>query len=93
MEHDAISEKIAEKNPAINIDEDEIENFLLIFHLPLEAKEEDTDNTDGVLDIIGTITKRLIKLLQDNIDSLNIADKLKKNTQKDKITYYKRRER
>ena len=93
MEHDAISEKIAEKNPAINIDEDEIENFLLIFHLPLEAKEEDTDNTDGVLDIIGTITKRLIKLLQDNIDSLNIADKLKKNTQKDKIAYYKRRER
>ena len=70
-----------------------MEKFLLIFHLPLEAKEEDTDNTDGVLDIIGTITKRLIKLLQDNIDSLNIADKLKKNTQKDKITYYKRRER
>ena len=93
MEHDAISEKIAEKNPAINIDEDEMEKFLLIFHLPLEAKEEDTDNTDGVLDIIVTITKRLIKLLQDNIDSLNIADKLKKNTQKDKIAYYKRRER
>ena len=93
MEHDAISEKIAEKNPAINIDEDEMEKFLLIFHLLLEAKEEDTDNTDGVLDTIVTITKRLIKLLQDNIDSLNIADKLKKNTQKGKITYYKRRER
>ena len=70
-----------------------MEKFLLIFHLLLEAKEEDTDNTDGVLDTIVTITKRLIKLLQDNIDSLNIADKLKKNTQKGKITYYKRRER
>ena len=98
MEHDAISEKIAEKYPTINIDEHEIENFLLIFHLLLEAntdltKEDETDNTDGVPDIIVTITNRLIKLLQDNIDSLNIADILKKNTQKNKIAYYKTRER
>ena len=82
MEHDAISEKIAEKHATINIDKHEIEIFLLIFHLLLEAntdltKEEETDNTGGVPNIILTITNRLVKFLQDNIDSLNIADILK----------------
>ena len=60
---------------------------LLISHLLLEAntdlaKEEETDNTDRVPEIIVTITNRLTKLLQDNIDSLNIADVLKKTLKK-----------
>ena len=87
IEHDAISEKIVEKHPTINIDEHEMEKSLLIFHLLLEAntdltKEEETDNTDRVPEIIVTITNRLTKLLQDNIDSLNIADVLKKTLKK-----------
>ena len=87
IEQDAISEKIAEKHPTMNIDEHEMENFLLVFHLLLEAntdltKEEETDNTDRVPEIIVTITNRLTKLLQDNIDSLNIADVLKKTLKK-----------
>ena len=68
MEHDAISEKIDEKHPTINIDERQIEKLLLIFHLLLEAntdltKEEETEDTDRVPDIIVTITNRFIKLL------------------------------
>ena len=64
-----------------------MEKSLLISHLLLEAntdltKEEETDNTDRVPEIIVTITNRLIKLLQDNIDLLNIADVLKKHSKK-----------
>ena len=64
-----------------------MEKSLLISHLLLEAntdltKEEETDNTDRVPEIIVTITNRLTKLLQDNIDLLNIADVLKKTLKK-----------
>ena len=64
-----------------------MEKSLLISHLLLEAntdltKEEETDNTDRVPEIIVTITNWLTKLLQDNIDSLNIADVLKKTLKK-----------
>ena len=64
-----------------------MEKSLLISYLLLEAntdltKEEETDNTDRVPEIIVTITNRLTKLLQDNIDSLNIADVLKKPLKK-----------
>ena len=64
-----------------------MEKSLLISYLLLEAntdltKEEETDNTDRVPEIIVTITNRLTKLLQDNIDSLNIADVLKKTLKK-----------
>ena len=75
------------KHPVINTDEHDIENFLLILHLLLKAntdltQEEETENTDGVREIKITITNKLIKLLQDNIDSLNIADILKKTLKK-----------
>ena len=87
MKFEAISEEITKKHPTININEHEIEKFLLTFHLLLEAntdltKEEETGNTDGVPDIIITITNKLIKPLQDNIDSLNIADILEKTLKK-----------
>ena len=67
MKFEAISEEITKKHPTININEHEIEKFLLTFHLLLEAntdltKEEETGNTDGVPDIIITITNKLIKL-------------------------------
>ena len=100
MKFQAISEEITKKHPTININEHEIEKFLLTFHLLLEAntdltKEEETGNTDGVpiTTIIITITNKLIKLWQDNIDPLNIADILKKHTHKNRISYYKTRER
>ena len=85
MELDAISEKIAEKHSTINIDEHKIEKILLIFHLLLEAntyltKEGETDNAEYLT--IVTITNRLIKLLQDNIESLNIADTPNKHSKK-----------
>ena len=87
MEHNAISEKNAEKHPTINSDEHEI---VLILHLLLEpntdlTKEEETDNTDLVPDIIVTITNRLIKLFQGNIDLLNAADILKKTLKKNRL--------
>ena len=72
-----------------------MEKSLLISHLLLEAntdltKEEETDNTDRVPEIIVTITNRLIKLLQeDNIESLNIADVLKKILKKIKLLIIK----
>ena len=52
--------KLQKKHPTINIDGHEIKNFLLIFHLLLEAntdltKEEKTDTTDGVPYIIITV--------------------------------------
>ena len=50
---------------------------MLIFNLLLEANEkkasgEVTDAQDGIPDILMLITRKLLELLQQNIDSLNI---------------------
>ena len=94
MELEATVEEISEKHPTINIDGREIEIFLLIFHILPEpntdlTRQEETDNTDGVPDIIITITNKLIKPLQDNIDSLNIADILEQTLKKIKYPIIK----
>ena len=60
-----------------DITEKELKKLLLIFNLLLEANEkkdsgEATDAEDGIPDILMLITTKLLELLQQNIDSLNI---------------------
>ena len=67
----------------IDITEKELNKFLLIFNLLLEANEkkdsgEVTDAEDGVPDILMLIITKLLELFQQNIDSLNIPNILKK---------------
>ena len=67
----------------IDITEKELNKFLLIFNLLLEANEkkdsgEVTDAEDGIPDILMLITTKLLELFQQNIDSLNIPNILKK---------------
>ena len=63
--------------------EKELNKFLLIINLLLEANEkkdsgEVKDADNGIPDILMLITTKLLELLQQNIDSLNIPNILKK---------------
>ena len=64
----------------------------MIFNLLLEENEKKeigdvTDAEDGIPDILMLITTKLLELLQQNIDSLNIPNILKKALKKLKKTY------
>ena len=80
----------------IDITEKELNKFLLIFNLLLEANEkkdsgEVTDAKDGIPDILMLITRKLLELLQQNIDSLNIPNILKKALKKLKELIFKQK--
>ena len=81
----------------IDITEKELHNFLLIFNLLLEANEKKkdsgqvTDAQDGIPDILMLITTKLLELLQQNIDTLNIPNILKKALKKLKELIFKQK--
>ena len=80
LEHNLISVTINSKHPEIDIDDHEIQKFLLIFNLLLEAelnKEKVEDSEDGIPDILITIATKLLELLQNNIDSLKLPKIIK----------------
>ena len=75
LEIDAILEKVAEIDKEIDINENEVHKFLLIFHtlskrVNYDQPQEETDGvvTDTILQIVNIIAG----LLKNNIDSLNI---------------------
>ena len=80
----------------IDITEKELNKLLLIFNLLLEANEkkdsgEVTDAEDGISDILMLITTKLLELLQQNTDSLNIPNILKKALKKLKELIFKQK--
>ena len=80
----------------IDTTEKELNKFLLIFNLLLEANEkkdsgEVTDAEGGIPDILMLITRKLLELLQQNIDSLNIPNILKKALKKLKEPIFKQK--
>ena len=71
---------INNKHPKIDIDDHEIQKFLLIFNLLLEAelnKENVEDSKDGIPNILITIATTLPQLLHNNIDSLKLPKIIK----------------
>ena len=69
---------------------------MLVFNLLLEANEkkdsgEVTDAEDGIPDILMLIATKLLELLQQNIDSLNIPNILKKSLKKLKELIFKQK--
>ena len=70
-------DKLKNIHKEIDINEHEVEKFLLIFHTFMEAvnSEEVLDNTDSIVtDTILKIVLRLSELLKNNIDSLKLPD-------------------
>ena len=75
-----MSVTISNKQPEIDIDDHEIQKFLLILNLLLEAelnKENVEDREDGIPDILITIATKLLELLHNNIDSLKLSKIIK----------------
>ena len=72
-----ILDNLKDIHEEIDINEHEVEKFLLIFHTFMEAvnSEEVLDNTDSIVtDTILKIVLRLSELLKNNIDSLKLPD-------------------
>ena len=79
LENQFIWDKIKDVNNELDINQHEVEKFLLIFHILMEtvSSEENLDNTDGVSDMILTIILKITELLKKNIESLKIPEILK----------------
>ena len=80
----------------IDITEKELKKFLLIFNLLLKANEkkdsgEVTDAEDGITDIFMLIATKILELLQQNIDFLNIPSISKKALKKLKEVLFKQK--
>ena len=72
-----ILDNLKDIHEEIDINEHEVEKFLLIFHTFMETvnSEEVLDNTDSIVtDTILKIVLRLSELLKNNIDSLKLPD-------------------
>ena len=81
LEHKLILVTIGNKHPEIDIDDHEIQIFLLIFNLLLEAELNkdslDTDSEDRIPDILITVATKLLGLLHNHIDSLKLPKIIK----------------
>ena len=80
LEFDIILDKVQEIKQKIDISENEVYKFLLIFHNLVQTinSNEPQEETDRLMaDVILQIVNTIIQLLKNNIDSLNIPAVLK----------------
>ena len=80
LENEMILDKIKDIDEDININQHEVEKFLLIFHSLMQTvnSEECLDKPDGtVTDAILQIVLKISELLKNNIDSLKLPEFLK----------------
>ena len=81
LEHKLILVTISNKHPGIDIDDHEIQSFLLVFNLLIEAESDKISNSEdaevGIPDILITIAAKLLQPLHNNIDSLKLSDIIK----------------
>ena len=81
LEQDIISEKLAKKFPYIDINEHEIQKFLLIFQDLIKLWNSDegfSDSEDGITETLLTIGKQIHNLLNKGIKSLKFPSIIKK---------------
>ena len=81
LEHKLILVAISNKHSEIDINDHEIQKFLLIFNLLIEAESDKISNgkdaEDGIPDILITIAAKLLQLLHINVDTLKLPDIIK----------------
>ena len=80
LENEMILDKTKDIDEDININQHEVEKFLLIFHSLVQTvnSEEVLDKPDGaVTDTILQIVLKISELLKTNIDSLKLPEFLK----------------
>ena len=79
LQNQKIIERAKEIGEDIDINEYEVQKFLLIFHTLFEVvTSEQTEETDGFLnDAILAIVNVIAGLLKNNVESLNLPTKLK----------------
>ena len=84
LENELIWDKIKNVNEEFNVNQHEVEKFLLIFRILMENvnSEESSDSTGGVSDVILAIILKITELLKKNIDSLKIPEILKVSLKK-----------
>ena len=77
LENELTLDKFKEIHEEIDINEQKVKKFLLIFHSLMETgnSKEVLDNTDGVVtDTILKIVLKLSEFLKNNIDSLKLPE-------------------
>ena len=92
LQNQKIIEKVKEINEEIDINEHEVQKFLLIFHSLFETvtSEQAIEETDGFLnDTILTVVKIIADLLKNNIESLKLPAVLKTALKKLKSLFTK----
>ena len=92
LQNQKIIEKVKEINEEIDINEHEVQKFLLIFHSLFEIVtfEQAIEETDGFLnDTILTVVKIIADLLKNNIESLKLPTVLKTALKKLKSLFTK----
>ena len=92
LQNQKIIEKVNEINEEIDINEHEVQKFLLIFHCLFEivTSEQAIEETDGILnDTILTVVKIIADLLKNNIESLKLPAVLKTALKKLKSLFSK----
>ena len=92
MQNQKIIEKVEEINEEIDINEHEVEKFLLIFHSLFEivTSEQAVEETDGFLnDTILTVVKIIADLLKNNIENVKLPVVLKTALKKLKSLFTK----
>ena len=90
LEFDIILDKVQEIKQKIDISENEVYKFLLIFHNLVQTinSNEPQEETDRFMaDVILQIVNTIIQLLKNNIDSLNIPAVLKSALKTAKLLY------
>ena len=92
LQNQKIIEKVKEINEEIDINEHEVQKFLLIFHSLFEIVtfEQAIEETDGFLnDTILTVVKIIADLLKNNIESFKLPTVLKTALKKLKSLFTK----
>ena len=91
LESDLIWDKLKGINEELDIDQLEVEKFLLIFHLSMQPvnSEKNLDDADGIPDLILKTALKSSELLKNNIDSLKLPEIFKAALKKIKNLFLK----
>ena len=92
LENEVIVDKFKDFNQDFNINEHEVQKFLLVFHtlMKVVSSDEGLDLPDGaVTDSIFQVVLKISELLKNNIDSLKLPEFLKTVLKKIKILFNK----
>ena len=82
IEHKTISSIIRKKHPEIDIEEHELNKFLIIFNAVIESnldnlKKEELDSEDSFTDIIKIVIVTFLELISKNIETIDLPKKSK----------------